>query len=269
MTRNEEKQYFAYLEKVIREQKSKSGFFSKGTNTYEMDILMLMNHIAKKNPNLADKIINNFVDTTGMKNCSKQDILTFMGRTEKGTICKWKNEEGEELYLINNGEKFFSKSKQILVFGNHLNKNDLEQLKKSMYGSVLKKDIEKVYQKMERQQNRKIMHKKASLFEILQEKQEQKLERTSSDFEKNFKELVKQQGALCIPQATADTMIAFMDNGEIKKLSQSLSMMGVRNSSDFDALLVKWKNEALHPEYAIERKKIKKKSIDIEVYRNR
>jgi len=31
--------------------------------------------------------------------------------------------------------------------------------------------------------------------------------------------------------------------------------MGVRNSSDLEALLSKWKSEALHPEYVQQRKK--------------
>ena len=163
MKHNEEKEYFAYLEKIIREQKAKSGFWRRNTSSYEMDILMLMNHIARKNPHLADRIVGNFVDTTGMKDCSKQDILSFMGRTEKGTICKWRNERGEEIYLVNNGENFFRQSKQILVFGNHMNRGDLELLRKSMYGAVLKRDIQKVYEKISREERKK-MQRKESLF---------------------------------------------------------------------------------------------------------
>ena len=78
MKSKEEKEYYAFLEKIIREQKASSAFWRRGSNSYEMDVLMLMNHIAKKNPDLADRIVNNFVDTTGMENCSKQDILSFM-----------------------------------------------------------------------------------------------------------------------------------------------------------------------------------------------
>ena len=102
MKRSEEKQYYSFLEKIIREQKASSSFWHKGSNSYEMDVLMLMNHIAKKNPRLMDKVINNFVDTTGMKDCSKQDILSFMARTEKGTICKWKDENGVSLGELEN-----------------------------------------------------------------------------------------------------------------------------------------------------------------------
>lgn len=273
MNRKAEKEYFAYLEKIIREQKAASSFWKSGTNSYEMDILLLMNHISKKNPNLADKIISNFVDTTGMKDCSKQDILTFMARTEKGTICKWKNESGEEVYLINNGERPFKKSKQILVFGNHLNKGDLELLKKSMYGTVLKKDIQKVYEKIAREEQRKVQRsffKKESFLTKMTEKKERIIEHSSSEFERNFKRLVREQGSLCIPRATADTMLAFMSGSEKKKFAESLNSRGVTDSMSWERLLDKWKNEALNPQISYERTyRQTKKTREVEVFRSR
>lgn len=257
MKRSEEKQYYAFLEKIIREQKASSSFWHKGSNSYEMDVLMLMNHIAKKNPRLMDKVINNFVDTTGMKDCSKQDILSFMARTEKGTICKWKDENGNEVYLINNGERLFNPSKQILVFGNRMNKGDLDLLKKSMYGQVLKKDIQKVYEKIAREEQKKQLQiqngKKVSFINKIAEKNEKIQEHSASEFERNFKLLVKEQGPLCIPRATADTMLAFMSGGERKKLAAGLSSIGVTDGNSWEHLLDKWKNEALNPEIKVER----------------
>lgn len=256
MKTKEEKAYFAYLEKIIREQKAKSSFWQRETNSYEMDILMLMNHIAKKNPHLAERIVGNFIDTTKIKDYSKKDILSFMAQTEKGTICKWKNEEGEEIYLVNNGRNFFKQTKQILVFGNHVNKGDLELLKKSMYGQVLKKDIQKVYEKIAREEQRKIERKGKILYSVadkISDRKKRTLEHTASDFEKNFKELVREQGALCIPRATADTMLAFMPTSEKRKLGASLSQNGIVSEADWERLLSKWKNEAIHPEYKMER----------------
>lgn len=273
MKTKEEKEYYAYLEKIIREQKASSSFWRKGTSSYEMDVLILMNHIAKVKPNFLDKIISNFVDTTGMENCSKQDILSFMSRTEKGTICKWKNENGEELYLVNNGEKMFKPSKQILVFGNRMNKGDLELLKKTIYGSILKKDIQKVYDKLEREQQLKLKRSSAkhtSLAESISERKEKIAEHTASDFEKNFKMLVKEQGSLCVPVATADTMLAFMPRSERNKLAQGLGSIGVTNSIAWENLLTKWKNEALNPEIKIEKEYTKTvKTRNVEVLRTR
>lgn len=259
MNKLSEKEYYKYLEKVIREQKAKSPFFATSSQSYEIDIHMIMQHILKKNPELAEKIFSNFVDTTQMKDASKQDILHFVGRTEKGTIVKWKNEEGEEIYLVNNGQNFFTNTKRVLVLGSHLNKSDLNELKKSMYGAVLKKDLEHVYKKIQREELRR-QKKGESLFDYFARKNEQKLEHTSSNFEKNFKQMVKEQGSTCIPFATASTMVSFMSQNEKKNLSQSLKDMGVRNSSDLEALLSKWKSEALHPEYVQQRKKKRTRS---------
>lgn len=266
MKSRDEKAYYAYLEKIIREQKAKSPFFAHGTESHEMDILMLMNHIEKRNPHLMDKILENFIDTTGMENSSKADILAFMAKTDKGTICRWKNEEGEEVYLVNNGTNLFKGSKRILVLGNHLNKGDLELLRKSMYGAVLKKDFEHVYKKMAQNELKRQQNKKSSLLEMFSEKREKELEHSSSNFERNFKQLVKEQGATCSPFQTAATMVSLMSGMEKKKLCASFAQMGIKNNNDLESLLSKWKNETLHPEYKIERTyKQTKKTREIEV----
>lgn len=252
MNKLSEKEYYKYLEKVIREQKARQPFFHNNSQSYEIDIHMIMQHIMKKNPELAERIFSNFVDTTQMKNASKQDILRFVGRTEKGTVVKWKNEEGEEIYIVNNGQNFFTNTKRVLVLGSHLNKSDLNELKNTIYGAVLKKDIQHVYKKIQREEQRK-QKKGESLYEYFTRKNE--LEHTSSNFEKNFKQLVKEQGSTCIPFSTFTTMVTLMKENERKTLAQSFGQMGVRNNSDLEALLTKWKNEALHPEYVQQRKK--------------
>lgn len=271
MNRKEEKEYFALLEKIIREQKSKSHFWDKNSNSYEMDILMLAEHIRKKKPELLDKIIGNLIDGTKITNSSKKDILSFMAHTEKGTVCRWKNEKGEEVFLINNGENFLKKTKQILVIGNRVNKGDLELLKKSMYGTVLKKDIQKIYEKIAAEEKKKQQgtFKKTTIFSEF-EKAKEKIERHSaSDFERNFKTLVREQGPLCIPMGTAQTMLAFMPETEKNKLASGLNGMGVKDSVSFEHLLDQWKNEALNPEYEFERKRKKtSKKINIEITRS-
>ena len=62
------KEYYEYLEKVIREQKAKSPFFKSSSQSYELDIHIIMQHIMKNNPDLAEKIFSNYVDTTQMQN---------------------------------------------------------------------------------------------------------------------------------------------------------------------------------------------------------
>lgn len=261
-----EKNYYKYLEKVIREQKAETPFFSQGTESREMDIFMLMQHIENKNPHLMEKILGNIIDTTGLENSSKADILAFMSKTDKGTIVRWKNEEGEELYLVNNGTNLFKKSKRILVLGDHLNKGDLDLFKRSVYGSVLKKDIEHIYKKLEQENLNRQKNKSKLFIEKFTEKKEKVLVRSSSDFEKNFKELVKEQGGTCSTFQLASTIVSFMPGIEKQKLGASFAQMGIQNDNDLEKLLSRWKNEALHPE-VIEQRSYKNtvKNRDIEV----
>ena len=266
MDRKAEKEYYAYLEKVIRQQKANSPFFKPTSQSYEIDIQMIVEHIMRKNPKLAEQFFSNVVDTTQMKDASKADILSFVGRTQKGTIVRWKDENGEEVYLVNNGNHPFSDKKRVMVLGRHLNKADLNELKKTVYGTMLKKDLRHVYKKMQQEQIRK-QKRKETLFEYFEKKNEQKIEHTASNFEKNFKRMVKEQGSSCIPFATAATMVSLMSGMERKNLSESLSHMGVRDSSDFEALLSKWKNEALNPEYVQQRKKKRTRPLTVEYTR--
>lgn len=266
MDKKAEREYYEYLEKVIREQKAQTPFFKSTSQSYEIDIQMILEHIMRKNPNLAEQFFSNVVDTTQMKDASKADILRFVGRTEKGTIVKWKDESGEEIYLVNNGKHPFSDKKRVMVLGRHLNKSDLNELKKTVYGTMLKKDLRHVYKKIQQEQMRR-QKKKESLFEYFERKNEQKVEHTASNFEKNFKRMVKEQGSSCIPFATAATMVSLMSGMERKNLSESLSHMGVRDSSDFEALLSKWKNEALNPGYELDRKRKRTRSVTVEYTR--
>ena len=44
MNKLSEKEYYKYLEKVIREQKAKQPFFHNNSQSYEIDIHMIMQH---------------------------------------------------------------------------------------------------------------------------------------------------------------------------------------------------------------------------------
>jgi len=259
MKKKDEKEYYEYLESVIRQQKGKNPFFTQGSENREMDIFMLMKHIEKKRPELMNKIINNLIDLTSIDAYSKLDVLSFMNKTDKGTIARWKDEKGDDIYFVNNGEGFLNKTKRIIVLGGYLNKNDIEVLKKTMFREVLKKDIEHVYKKIEKEE----IKKAPSLKEYFSEKKSITEKTTTNTFEKNFKELVKEQGSSCVPFTAASTMIQYMNEHEKETLSASFSQMGVKNSNDLERLLSKWKTEALNPDIVIERKKTQNKKVAV------
>lgn len=259
------------LEKVIREQKAHSIFFNQNSSAYNLDVNYLLEYISKKHPEIAEKFAANFVDTTQMKDCSKQDILSFMARTEKDTICKWKDEAGEEHYFINNGKNLLGTKTNIIAFSSRLNKKDLENLQKTMLKKALENNIKKVYERIEKEQQVKIRKTKKSFFDILEERKTEKLESYASDFEKNFKTLVRQQGGTANSIQLAQSMVAFMDDREVKQLNSSLSSQGIRDGKSFEQLLAQWKNEALNLQYELEKKieRKKTKSQTIEVLRSR
>jgi hypothetical protein len=64
-------------------------------------------------------------------------------------------------------------------------------------------------------------------------------------FERQFKALVREQGAGSSPGAAAKYIFAAMAYSEKKKLNLSLNAMGVKTNADMDKLLQRWKSEAL------------------------
>lgn len=269
MKSKEEREYYAYLERVIRERKGLSPFFGAGTEDFDMDIGALAEHVARKNPRLAARLVGNFVDASEMENASKQDILRFMARTEKGTVVKWRGETGETVYLVNNGERFFSRSKQITVVGERLTKGDLLLLRKTMYGTVLKRDIKKVYQKIAREEERKRKPRSfgESVLAIFNQRPEAAGKiKASSKFERRFKELCVEFGGGASPYATAKVLFAGMSEGEKKSLAKSLKLQGVSSERSLLGLLEKWKAEALNPKLAEERtlkRAVRRRSVEV------
>lgn len=269
MASKEEKEYYAYLEKMIRQRKGLSPFFSVGTEDYEMDVMTLAEHIARKNPKLAARLAGSVVDATGMKDASRQDILSFMARTEKGTIVKWLGPTGEALWLVNDGSKNpLRLKKSVRVFGERLTKSDLMLLRKSVCGAVLKRDIKRVYRKIARDEERaKKSGPVRNVLSAFEAKATAEKVRGASKFERDFKELCRRAGGSASPYATAQALVMGMSDGEKKALIRSMKMQGVKSPQSFLGLLAQWKAEALNPRIVVERKRARER--DVEVSRGR
>ena len=251
MNVKEEREYYRNLERIISD--TNKNYFSTNKEQNEMNIFQLLDHIDNKYPFLRNQLLGNFIDATQIEKSTKMDILNFMAKTEKGTICRWINEEGEELFLINNGYRLTNQSKQILVFGDYLNKGDIELLKKSVYGAVLKKDVRKVLEKIEQdKKQQKSLNFIQKLINNHYNIQTEKNESYISSFEQQFKECVKTFGDGSIKKSK-DFLISNMTSPEKKQLRDSLSTIGVRNDTELETLLNKWTKEIEHPEYKKER----------------
>lgn len=238
----EEFSYYKWLEDLIRDRK-KSELYLTDINQDEKDIeiMLLAEHIIKKNPKVLDDIIAGTVDTTQNKNISQKDVLDFLGKTEKGTIVTWKDKNGNEYLFVNAGRSSFNK-KRILILGEDFKIDDLNTLKKALARQVLLKDIKKVYEDIARKQQTE-KRNKTYLKDMFSEKN--KIENTASNFKKNFKNIVKEFNGIS-SMATVGVMVKTMSGSEKKKLTESFTAMGIKGKNALETTLNAWRNEALN-----------------------
>lgn len=241
MNKSVEKEYYKYLENVIRHRKQQGLFFPLGTRDYEMDLSLLLEHIQRKNPALMDKILDNYIDLESipaLKNASDNAIGNFMKATPKGTIAHLKNANGESVYIINNG------SHQKLQLVNSKLKNvDLEILKKSVFGTILKKDIEHVYDKIHAKESKK--KSKKSIFE--------KSPVGDNKFEENFMNIARQWGTSASPMSLAGAYISTMSGIEKKEVLGMFKTKGLNSADKLCTYLNQLVDKAHTKERVIER----------------
>lgn len=228
MNSSNERKYYEYLENIIRERKQKGVFFPIGSRDYEMDLSLLLDHIQRKNPNLAQKLLDNFIDIEeipALKNASNEEIKNFLRKTPKGTIAHLKNNKGENLYIFNNG-----KSHKLQVINSKIKKIDLETLKKSVLANILKKDLKQVYEKIHKQENKKkinaisVFNKSSSLVKEVNPVGKNK-------FENDFIEMSQKWGSTASPMALLGAYILPMNNIERKELFGMFTQKGI-NTTD-------------------------------------
>jgi hypothetical protein len=71
------------------------------------------------------------------------------------------------------------------------------------------------------------------------------LSRSSGDFEKNFKSLIREQGSSANSLMTAKFLVYSMPPGEKSELNKNLLASGIKGPDDLTRLLSKWRSEAL------------------------
>jgi hypothetical protein len=119
--------------------------------------------------------------------------------------------------------------------------NAADIIKTSVLASVLSKDIERVYKKIASEQEQSRPRASFSL-----PKERSLTDASASDFERNFKQLVREQGFGASPGGIAKMLVSAMPAAEQNRLEQSLIQSGVKTNGDFENLLGKWKTEALN-----------------------
>ena len=97
--KREEKQYFAVLEKLVRDEKRNSIFFKEGSDSFALDIELLMRHLQKQDPYFLDHMFDQYIDTTQLKGFNTvAEVRELVANMKKGSIVKWADKDGRELY---------------------------------------------------------------------------------------------------------------------------------------------------------------------------
>lgn len=243
MKKLEEKSYYLWLEDVIREQNHNRFRFDMSSGERDAQMMLLVHYIEKHYPKMYEKLLAGTVDASANSNVTKDDVLSFLGKTEKGTCVTWKDMNGNEFLFINAGQGSVKNKRRILVMGNDDSKKDINLIKKAIVSELLRKDVEHVYEKIQKQEQKK-KQGKTYLSEMFS--QRNSITHTAGSFENNFKKMIKKQGFGASAMNTAQIMVRTMSSSEKKKLLSSFSAMGIKTGDDLEKLLTRWKDEALH-----------------------
>lgn len=245
--RKDEKHYFEVLEKLVREEKRNSVFFTEGTDSFALDMELLLRHLQQNDPAFIENMFDRYVDTSQLKGFSSpKEVQELVASMDKGSIVKWKDKEGRELYFVNQGRNILNGKKQIYVCTNMLSKKDVKSLQKSFMEHILKKDLKHVYKKIQKE-NLKNRSKTPSFIKesvtSRKDYKEKELEAIGTGFEKQFKKIVKEIGSTSVdPKTVAVSMFRTMSKGEQRDVSAAFSHM---TTGGFNSLLAKWKDETL------------------------
>lgn len=245
--KREEKQYFAVLEKLVRNEKRNSIFFKEGSDSFALDIELLMRHLQKQDPYFLDHMFDQYIDTTQLKGFNTvAEVRELVANMKKGSIVKWADKDGRELYYVNQGRNIVTGKKQIYVCTNLLSKKDIKSLQKSFMEHILKKDLKQIYKKIQKENLKKKDKKPHFIKEaVLNRKdyKEKELENAGSGFEKQFKKIIKELGSPSVdPKTVAVSMFRTMSKGEQRDVSAAFAHLTV---GGFNSMLNKWKDETL------------------------
>lgn len=245
--RKEEKEYFAALENLIRSEKKNSVFFREGSDSFALDIELLMRHLLQNDPHFTDHMFDHYVDTSQLKGFNTvAEVRELVAKMDKGSVVKWKDREGRELFYVNQGKNILTGKKQIYVCTNLLSKKDVKSLQKSFMEHILKKDLKNVYKKIQKEQLKDRSRKPSFIKEAVTRRKdyrEKELENIGTGFERQFKKIVKELGSPNVdPKTVAVSMFRTMSKGEQRDISAAFSHM---TTEGFNSMLTKWRDETV------------------------
>lgn len=259
-----EEEYLEYLEDLIRRQKGKSCYLSRDSSSYDPDIESIIQQFFRENPDVSDSELADTllarVEAETIHAGNMEEVSNYLSKKEKGSVHTWQDENGKSWYFFVTGSSDDRKKRQHNGAGNNFETVDKDSLRDYISRSMVKKDIKKIYDRKRTEQDKEYNKQKSFSVSDLRRKhsfQSSAAAKTvectgaAGGFEKLFKDMVREQGSLCVSSSVAYTILDGMSGQGLKQLDESFKLNGIKNRGDFDSLLEQWKNEALNPGFSI------------------
>jgi hypothetical protein len=233
----QEEKYYSSLNAIINQYNR--NHFNHAVMPDEQYTSSLAEFIMASYPRLTQNLLNGSVYTVPKTPFSDRIIPAIINAANKGTVVSVRDAQGKLKIYANAGKDRKGTKKRILVLDGHekdIAKNNHRQL---LAYHILKDDIHYVFH------NEKYSRTKSVSSAPPIPRQNRNTVTPKGKFEKQFKSLIREQGAVSSPAVTAQYIFTTMAYSDKRKLNVSLKAMGVKTSTDMDKLLQRWKSEAL------------------------
>jgi hypothetical protein len=190
-------------------------------------------------PRLTQSLLNGSVYTVPKTPFSERIIPAIINVANKGTVVSVRDARGNLKIYANAGKDGKGNKKRVLVLDGHEKDAGKNNHRYLLAYHILKDDIQYVFR------NEMYLRAKPPLPADPALRENRDKVTPKGKFERHFKALIREQGSGSSPNVTAQYIFTTMAYSDKRKLSHSLSAMGVKTGDDMGKLLQRWKAEAL------------------------
>jgi hypothetical protein len=233
----QEEKYYASLNTIINQYNR--NHFNHAVMPDEQYTSSLAEFIMASYPRLTQNLLNGSVYTVPKTPFSERIIPAIINAANKGTVVSVRDAQGKLKIYANAGKDGKGTKKRILVLDGHEKDTAKNNRRQLLAYHILKDDIRYVFH------NEKYSRTKGFLPPSPELQQNRNTVTPKGKFERQFKALVREQGAGSSPAVTAQYIFTTMAYTDKRKLTVSLKAMGVKTNTDMQKLLQRWKSEVL------------------------
>jgi hypothetical protein len=237
MKEKQEEKYYSGLNAIINRYNKKH--FNHAVVADDQYASSLAAFIMASYPRLTQSLVNGSVYTIPKTPFSERIIPAIINAAAKGTVISIRDAQGRLKMYANAGKDGKGNKKRILVIDGHEKDSVKNNHRRLLAYHILKDDIQYVFR------DKTYLKPKPSVPVSSGLRENREKVTPKGKFERQFKSLIREQGASSSPGVTAQYIFTTMAYSDKKKLNHSLSAMGIKTKPDMEKLLQRWKSEAL------------------------